>query len=268
MSSHLRVHWDRVFLLLAAVIALLVLIGLAIFRGVDTSHADNNPVTEPAPAVATPARTCPKPAAHPLRTTSGGGDQRTVALTFDDGPGPWTDKVLQVLAQENVKATFFVIGKAAAADADLVKRTYAAGHAVENHSWSHRAPNPRRGWTARSVRTEIRRTSAAIKGRTGQAPCYFRPPEGVVKGAQKEAKAAGLSIVLWSVDTRDWADQGPSAAALIRRRARLGLTQQHPIVLMHDGGGDRRATLEALPGVIDDYRRHGYTFVTLDPGRT
>jgi peptidoglycan/xylan/chitin deacetylase (PgdA/CDA1 family) len=118
------------------------------------------------------------------------------------------------------------------------------------------------------LQTEISRTSAMISRITGQPPCYFRPPEGIVKGAEKEVRAAGLSIALWSVDTRDWAEQGPSAAALIRSRARLGLTQQHPVVLMHDGGGDRAASLAALPGVIDDYRRNGYTFVTLDPGRT
>jgi peptidoglycan-N-acetylglucosamine deacetylase len=266
MSSHVRVHWDRVFVLLAAVTVLFVLVGQAIFRVVDTSHADNTPI-EPEQVAAPPARICPPPAPRPLHTTAGGGDQRTVALTFDDGPGPWTDEVLQVLARENVKASFFVIGGLAARNSEQVLRIHAAGHAVENHSWSHQAPNPRRGWTTRSVHTEISRTNAVISSVTGQPPCYFRPPEGIVKGAQDEARAAGLTIALWSVDTRDWADQGPSAAALIRSRARLGLTQQHPIVLMHDGGGDRGATLVALPGVIDDYRRHGYIFVTLDAGR-
>jgi peptidoglycan-N-acetylglucosamine deacetylase len=267
MSSHVRVHWDRVFVLLAAITVLLVLAGQAIFRGGDTSHAENTK-PEPAPVAAPSARTCPPPAPQPLHTTSGGPDSRTVALTFDDGPGPWTDKVLQVLARENVKATFFVLGGLVERNPELVLRIHASGHAVENHTWSHRAPSPRRGWSARTLRTEISRTSAVIASITGQPPCYFRPPEGVVKGAQKQARAAGLSVALWSVDTRDWAEQGRSAAALIRSRARLGLTQQHPVVLMHDGGGDRAATLAALPGLIEDYRRHGYTFVTLDAGRT
>ena len=267
MSSHVRVHWDRVFLLLATVTVLFIVVGHAIFRGVDTSHADKTQA-EPEPVAAPPARTCPPPAPRPLHSTSGRADARTVALTFDDGPGPWTDEVLQVLARENVKASFFVIGDLAARNSEQVLQIHAAGHAVENHSWSHRAPNPRRGWTARTVHTEISRTNAVIASVTGQPPCYFRPPEGVVKGAEKEARATGLSIALWSVDTRDWVAQGRSAAARIRSRARLGLSQQHPVVLMHDGGGDRAATLEALPGVIDDYRRHGYTFVTLEEGRT
>jgi peptidoglycan/xylan/chitin deacetylase (PgdA/CDA1 family) len=136
---------------------------------------------------------------------------------------------------------------------------------VENHSWSHPVP-PRGGWTRRTVRAQIRRTSAAITHILGNEPCYFRPPQGVVKGAQAETRAAGLSIALWSVDTLDWATHGPNAAARIRSRARAGLKQRHPIVLMHDGGGNRDATVAALPGVIDDYRRHGYEFVTLqDP---
>lgn len=254
-------------MLLAAVTVLFVVVGQAIFRGGDTSHADKTR-TEPETVAAPPAKTCPPPAPQPLHTTSGGGASRTVALTFDDGPGPWTDKVLEVLTRENVKATFFVIGDLVERNSEQVLRIHAAGHAVENHSWSHRAPSPRRGWSAKTLHTEIGRTNAVIASITGQSPCYFRPPEGVVKGAQKGAQAAGLSVVLWSVDTRDWALEGRSAAPKIRSRARLGLTQQHPVVLMHDGGGDRTATLEALPGVIDDYRRHGYTFVTLDAGRS
>ena len=265
MNSHVRVRWDRVCILLGALTVLLVLVGHAIFRGVDTGHADST-IPEPAQVAARLVKACPPPTPHLMRTAPGEGDQRTVALTFDDGPGPWTDEVLEVLTRENLKATFFVLGKSAAANPDQVKRIYEAGHAVENHSWSHPSPG-RKGWNKRTLLGQIQRTSAEISKITGQQPCYFRPPEGVVEGAEKQTLAAGLSIVLWSVDTRDWATRGPSAAARIRDRARLGLNEQHPVVLLHDGGGDRRATVEALPGVIDDYRRHGYTFVTLQDGR-
>jgi peptidoglycan/xylan/chitin deacetylase (PgdA/CDA1 family) len=260
MTSFLRIHWDRILILLAALTALLFVVGYAIVRGVDTGHAGS---TEPAHVAAPAAKPCPPATPRVLRTMPSEGDQRTVALTFDDGPGPWTDEVLEVLARKNVKATFFVVGNLAAGKANQVRQIYAAGHAVENHSWSHPSPNHRKGWSRRPLQAEIRRANEAITSITGQQPCYFRPPQGVVKGAHEATRATGLSIVLWSVDTRDWATRGPSASTLIRDRARLGLEQQHPIVLLHDGGGDRAATVAALPGVIEDYRNHGYEFVTL-----
>jgi peptidoglycan/xylan/chitin deacetylase (PgdA/CDA1 family) len=266
MDSHLRIHWDRVSVLVAALTVLLVVVGHAIFRGADTGRADSTS-TEAGQVATASAKPCPPPTSRLLRTAPGEGDQRTVALTFDDGPGQWTDEVLQILARENVKATFFVVGRLAVADANRVKQAYAAGHAVENHSWSHPTPNHRTGWTMRPLQAEIRRANEVISSITGQQPCYFRPPQGVVKGAQEATRSAGLSIALWSVDTRDWATKGPSAAALIRNRARLGLKQRRPIVLLHDGGGDRAATVAALPGVIEDYRRRGYEFVTLQDGR-
>jgi peptidoglycan-N-acetylglucosamine deacetylase len=265
MSSSLRVRWDRVFILLAVLTVLLVLLGHAIFRGVETGHAGS---TSPEPAlVAAPApKPCPPTTSRVLRTGQVEGDQRTVALTFDDGPGPWTDEILSVLAHHNVKATFFVVGDLAARNADQIKQIHAAGHAVENHSWSHPSP-PRKGWSRRPLQTEIKRATEAITSITGQQPCYFRPPQGVVKGAEEATRAAGLTLTLWSVDTQDWATRGPSAAKRIRTRARLGLKEQHPIVLLHDGGGDRSATVAALPGVIEDYRSHGYEFVTLQDVR-
>jgi len=262
MNGHLRVHWDRVFLLAALLTLLLVLLGHAIFRGPDTGHADSTSA-EPAEAAVPSVQPCPLRSAGVLRTMPGEGDQRTVALTFDDGPGPLTDEILAVLARESVPATFFVVGREAAANADQVKQAFAAGHAGETHSWSHPSANHRRGWAGSVLRPQIQRTSAEISRITGQQPCYFRPPQGVLKGAEKPARDAGLTVALWSVDTRDWAIRGPSAAERIRNRARLGLSEQHPIVLLHDGGGNRAATLAALPGIIEDYRSHGYAFVTL-----
>jgi peptidoglycan/xylan/chitin deacetylase (PgdA/CDA1 family) len=81
-----------------------------------------------------------------------------------------------------------------------------------------------------------------------------------VPGAEKEAVEAGLTIALWSVDPRDWAVR---SSKTIRTRAKEGLGQPNPVVLLHDGGGDRRATVAALPGIIEDYRSAGYAFVTL-----
>ena len=125
---------------------------------------------------------------------------------------------------------------------------------MENHSWSHPRRDAAGAGTLALIGSQIRRTSTKITAVTGQGPCYFRPPQGVVPGAERPARAAGLTIALWSVDTRDWATRGKKAADLIRSRARAGLAQPNPIVLLHDGGGDRRATVAALPGIIDDYR--------------
>ena len=89
-----------------------------------------------------------------------------------------------------------------------------------------------------------------------------------MKGAESVTRAAGLSMVLWSVDTRDWSvpskDDNKKFATVIRKRAALGLTQEHPVILLHDGGGNREATVAALQEIINDYRAHGYRFVTLN----
>ena len=264
MGTAVRIRWDRVCILLAGLTVLMVVIGHAIVRGAAPEGAGR--ATEVAPAAAPEARSCPPAAADELRTAPHQDGQRTVALTFDDGPGERTREILAVLASENVAATFFVVGREAAAAPDLVREIYAAGHAVENHSWSH--PSARGGrWNPQVIGREIERTSAAITEITGQPPCFFRPPQGVVPGARKKAQAAGLTLTLWSVDTRDWATRGPKAAETIRSRARRGLAEPNPIVLLHDSGGDRRATLAALPGIIEDYRSAGYAFVTLQADR-
>jgi peptidoglycan-N-acetylglucosamine deacetylase len=267
MGSGVRIRWDRVFILLAVLTTLIVLITNAIVRAVtsdDPESAEPAAASAPPPAAPPAAEPCPTAGSEVLRTAPHEEGQRTVALTFDDGPGKLTDEVLGLLAQQNVKATFFVVGKEAAADPDRIREMHVAGHAVENHSWSH--PSARRGrWNPEVIGKEIERTSAAITEITGQPPCYFRPPQGVVPGSEDKAAAAGLTIALWSVDTRDWAVRGAKA---IRTRAQEGLDEPNPIVLLHDGGGDRQATLAALPGIIEDYRNAGYAFVTLDPSRT
>jgi peptidoglycan/xylan/chitin deacetylase (PgdA/CDA1 family) len=103
---------------------------------------------------------------------------------------------------------------------------------------------------------------------TGLKPCLFRPPGGIVKGARQATHTAGLSMILWSTDPRDWAvSASKKSASVIRKRVSAGLHEQHPVILLHDGGGNRSATVAALQGIIDDYRARGYQFVTLaEPG--
>ena len=268
MDSRVRIRWDRVCVLLAVLTVLAIVLGHAVARFLPGGDEGAAPPMTAEPAAAPVAQPCPPAAAEVLRTAPHEEGQHTVALTFDDGPGTWTDEVLAVLAREDVKATFFVVGREVAAAPEQVRQLYAAGHAVENHSWSHPSAGSRGRWKAELIGKQIRRTSAVIAEVTGQPPCFFRPPQGVVPGSEKAAEAAGLTIALWSVDTRDWAVSGATKAVdLIRTRARAGLAEPNAIVLLHDGGGDRQATLKALPGIIADYRTAGYAFVTLSHGR-
>ena len=231
------------------------------------------PATRPRPtASATTARDAvgtvgsPGPGAVPAAD-----EVRTVALTFDDGPSRWTPQVLDVLRRNHVPATFFVIGGNAATHPDLVRREVTEGHLVGNHTWTHTPPPSGRTWPATKLAAELDRTDTLLEHLTGRRTCWFRPPAGVLAGTATPASHRGLSVVLWSVDSLDWlvqdragADPGGVLARRIVARATADGDQAHPIVLMHDGGGYRQATIDALPTVIAFYRAHGYTFVRLD----
>jgi peptidoglycan-N-acetylglucosamine deacetylase len=272
--AQLHVRWDRVCLLLALVAVLAIVVTHAVVVAVRGDPSAPAAQTAAIPTPEQPVKTqptCPKPApgvAHSAPAARDDADPaaRTVALTFDDGPGAATPQVLDVLQRAGVHATFFVIGQHAATNPEMLQRIVAGGHVLGDHTWSHRIPSVSAGWKRSRLTGEIERTDRAIFDATGLEPCLFRPPGGVVKGAETVAHAAGLSMILWSVDTRDWAPSKDRAkfATIIRKRAALGLTEEHPVILLHDGGGDREATVAALPEIINDYRVHGYRFVTLD----
>jgi peptidoglycan-N-acetylglucosamine deacetylase len=274
-SARLSVRWDRVNVLIALVAilttvvihAIVVAIGDNLRAGAAQPPPSTVEIVEPA---AKPQHECPPPAtniihAAPAVPDESGTPARTVALTFDDGPGPSTPAVLEILRHAGVRATFFVIGQQAAAEPEMLRRIVADGHALGDHTWSHPTPNSRAGWKRSTLARQIERTNQAILDATGTKTCLFRPPGGIVKGASTLTRAAGLSMILWSVDPRDWAAP-PSRkfAPVIRKRVAAGLKQEHPVILLHDGGGNRAATVAALPGIINDYRSHGYQFVTLD----
>ncbi len=154
-----------------------------------------------------------------------------VYLTFDDGPDPrWTPRILDILAQANVRATFFLVGRLAVRHPALVRRLAAEGHEAGNHTWSHRHP-----WTllASSARKEVRDGAAAIADLIGRAPKFFRPPHGRLRRCMIEsAERSGQTLVLWNRSAVDWGPLG-SARGIARR---LRATQAGDIVLMHDGG--------------------------------
>jgi peptidoglycan/xylan/chitin deacetylase (PgdA/CDA1 family) len=299
----LRVRWDRVNVLVALMIVIVTVLVHALVVAIRDNLAAVAPppaatkvpkappaatqapeapaATQPPEVPSTPTQAaaappevnthpaCPSPASGAIRTAPvrhGPADQlqRTVALTFDDGPGPSTPEVLDVLQQHGVPATFFVVGRNAAAEPEMLQRIVAEGHALGNHTWSHHIPSAKAGWKASTLNREIERTRRAILNATGREPCLFRPPGGITKGARAVTRAAGLSMIMWSVDTRDWsAPPNGEFAPVIRSRAATGLKEERPVILLHDGAGNQAATVAALPAIINDYRSHGYQFVSL-----
>jgi len=184
---------------------------------------------------------------------------KLVALTFDDGPWPGqTEKILAILKQENAHATFFMLGSSARKSPDLVRKVAAEGHTVGSHSLSHHELTKLK---PAAIRKEISAGAGAIAAATGVMPLWFRPPYGDVNGeVRKQARAVKAKVVLWDIDTLDWTL--PGVHMLYRNAVRS--TKPGQIVLMHDGGGNRKQTIEALPIIIEDLRSKGYTFVTLD----
>jgi peptidoglycan/xylan/chitin deacetylase (PgdA/CDA1 family) len=178
-----------------------------------------------------------------------------VYLSFDDGPDArWTPRILDFLAQTDARATFFVVGCRALGQAALVRRIAADGHALGNHTFSHRHP-----WTmtAPSARREVRDGAAAIADLIGRPPTFFRPPHGRLRRCMiEEAERSGQKLVLWDLSAVDWGPLGAARAIALR----LATTQAGDIVLMHDGGwgiNRPRELVEALPGFLADLRRRG-----------
>lgn len=181
-----------------------------------------------------------------------------VALTFDDGPDPkWTPQVLAVLRRYRVPATFFVVGKNVAGNRQLVRNEAAAGHSVQNHTWSHayltRLP-------AGGYSHQIDDTTRAIEGQTGAPVRCARPPYGALNAAAlNQLGARQLTTVTWSVDPSDYRRPG---AGVIAQRV-VASTRAGGIILLHDGGGNRAQTVAALPAIIEGLRARGLGFASL-----
>nr|WP_275586572.1 polysaccharide deacetylase family protein [Geodermatophilus normandii] len=186
-----------------------------------------------------------------------------VALTFDDGPGPYTAQLLHELADAGVPATFFVLGGNVAAMPDLVRRAATEGHAIGSHTWSHpRLPL----LTGEQIADEVDRTTAALFD-AGVTTDLLRPPYGETDDRVADVVGdLGYAQVLWDVDTQDWLNRD------IATTTQRALDGAHPgaIVLMHD---IHPTTVQAVPGIIDALQARGYTLVTVpqllgavDPG--
>jgi len=187
-----------------------------------------------------------------------------VALTFDDGPWPGqTRRILAILRRMQAPATFFLIGEQAQRYPRLVAdEGRQHGVLVEDHSWSHPLDPPFGEQRPGVVRDQIGRARRVLAA-DGVDPTLFRPPGGGYSDRVVSiASSLGFRVVLWSVDPRDWA-----AGATAKGVTRSVLGHVHPgsIVIMHDGGGDRSATIRALPHIIHGIRHRGLRLVTVEP---
>ena len=184
---------------------------------------------------------------------------KVVALTFDDGPWPGTtEQVLDILAEHDIKATFFVVGNLVERYPDLVRRTVDEGHTIANHTYSHKILTRHNGET---IRDEIVRGSKAIQDVTGITPRWFRPPGGAMNDkVVSEAARVNMELVMWDADPMDWRRYGAQPMLNLLLKA-IG---PGSVVLLHDGGGDRAQTVELLPQLIQELKDRDYTFVTLD----
>ncbi|MFJ2582650.1 polysaccharide deacetylase family protein [Kitasatospora aureofaciens] len=190
-----------------------------------------------------------------IGSTASGG--RTVALTFDDGPGPATPQILDLLAQYNVKATFCEIGQNAAANPAMVKRVLAAGHRLCDHSVHH--PQPFAKLPHDKAVSEISNAKDMIvqAGGPGTQITWFRAPGGGFNADNEHITAGlGMKSLGWSVDPRDWSRPGaPAIVSAVQSQLKPG-----GVILMHDGGGDRSQTVAALKQLLPWLVAQGYTF--------
>lgn len=266
---------DQLFTRRRLLVAGVAAVGTAGAADLFTGGSGDAPARPTAPVGGAPARRPPaKPSAHRLQPLTGYGPPSTaphrppvrrtpllsvpghgriMVLTFDDGPDPrYTPDILDTLAEYEVRAMFFVCGEMAAQNPHLLARMADEGHVVGNHTWSHPLLT-RLG--RRRIRSEMSRTSDVIEDAYGQRPRWFRAPYGAWNRAAFQLGAElGMEPLAWTLDTLDWA--GPGARTIVDRvenGAAPGV-----VVLSHDAGGDRTASVRALRTYLPRLLDSGY----------
>ena len=226
-----------------------LIVALATVLAIGTAPARADPPGRPAP-VASPARVTEIVVYGPVMPPD-----RTVALTFDDGPSPYTPRILDVLYRNRVPATFCLLGDNAEEFPAIASRIVREGHQICNHSRSH-ADLARS--SAHRVRGEVAVAQWQIARATGVTPRIFRFPYGSSdRESRKIVRRYGLRPLDWDVDPRDWTR--PRAGTITSRV--VGNVRPGSVVLLHDGGGDRSHTAASLETVIKTLRKRGYRFV-------
>lgn len=195
----------------------------------------------------------------PTKYNRGDAEIPAVALTFDDGPSATTTlKLLEILAREQVKATFFVLGDNARKHPELVKAISNGGHTIGNHSYSH--PLHFADIPLAEQTSELVDSSELLKSITGKTPRFFRPPGGSNNPALIElANKLGMKTIIWSVDPKDY--EQPGTDVIVERVLGKGRVKNGAIILMHEG---KPQTLAAVPRIIRALREREFGFMTMD----
>ena len=183
--------------------------------------------------------------------------ENVIALTFDDGPHPKnTPRLLDMLKERGLKATFFLIGKSAATWPALVKRIVDEGHEVANHTWDHKQLSL---MSEKKVMDELEKTHAAIMSACGVAPTIYRPPYGAIKMSQRKVimEHFHYPTILWDVDTLDW--KTPRSIAKVHDKI-LKDAKPGSIILCHD---IQEPTIDAMPSTLDELTARGVKFLTV-----
>ena len=188
----------------------------------------------------------------------GAGDKKRVALTFDDGPHPkYTPEILDILEEYGVEATFFAVGTNAEMYPGLIAREVAEGHEVGNHTYNHYHTA---NLDAATFRRDVMACDSALEKITGERVRLFRPPEGVcTEEISRLCEEKDYRIILWSVDTRDWAHVPVDAIC----RNVMSNTKNGSIILMHDFIGKNSPTPAVLRRIIPGLQEAGFEFVTV-----
>jgi peptidoglycan-N-acetylglucosamine deacetylase len=202
------------------------------------------------------------------RTLTHGSDSRQMALTFDDGPNdPYTQRLLDLLARHQAKATFFLIGKYVRLRPEIARAIHAAGHPVGNHTYNH--PNLIFASAAR-LRQELEDCRKVIEDAIGAPSPLFRPPFGGRRpNVMLTARSLGLETVMWSVTGYDWNPKSAQeVVGKVTRKADSRSRGQGEIVLLHDGshlgfGADRSSTVDATRVLLEKYSAAGKKFVSI-----
>lgn len=192
-------------------------------------------------------------------------DSNSTVLTFDDGPAPpFTEQVLDILAEHKISATFFLCGKNVERHPEIARRIVREGHSIGNHTYSHPFLFAR---SRKFISQEIDLAQEAIERATGVRPTLFRPPYGARWfGLIPALKDRGLRLVMWSVTGFDWKYKTEAIIRVTSRKLHSG-----GVILLHDGheqqppdGIDQSSTVRALPAIIGAAKKAGLSFVPIE----